>query len=149
MTRSRTRLLAGAAIVLLGGLAAYVYRQYREAAQAGDVIAKAFVEGIRHPHPAAAVNPDAWKQLHTGMTKQQVLALLGEAPRQMQGESSKVGAPKIIEPWEFWEYGYVSAFGAPIPHDRAYAVYFDQDGRVSSFREPIDDKDSDETGAKR
>jgi len=148
MTRPRIRLLAGAGIGLLAGLAAYGYRQYSEVAQAGQVIAGAFAEAIRHPHAAAAVDPNAWKQVRTGMTKPQVLALLGEAPRQMQGESSSVVAPRKAEPFEFWEYGYVSAFGAPVPHDRAYVVSFDHDGRVSSVREPIEGEGPDETAAK-
>jgi hypothetical protein len=76
------------------------------------------------------------------------VALLGEAPRQMQGESSSVVAPQRVEPFEFWEYGYVSALGAPVPHDRAYVVSFDREGRVWSVRGPIEGKGSDEARPK-
>lgn len=81
-----------------------------------------------------------WSRLQPGMTREQVESLLGEP-------SSRIAARReglqIIVPFERWQYGdnlSTLATGALFPAeapDRVWAVYFDDEGRVIDFREPI------------
>jgi len=78
-----------------------------------------------------------WSRLKPGMTKTQVEDLLGEPssryePRKENG--------KVVVAEERWQYGdnlSTLATGAMFPseaHPRAWVVYFDEKGNVSSFR---------------
>ena len=122
--RTRSRLLAGAGLVLLIGSGGYVYRVKRDGEQAADVIAQAMLKG----YPAPSVDAERWRQVHVGMSKNQVAALLGEPPH----KGSELGA----DSQEYWEYGHVSSAFAPVPDNRGHVVYFDKQGRVSSSRDP-------------
>lgn len=78
-----------------------------------------------------------WERLKPGMTKAQVEDLLGEPssryePRKENG--------KVVIAEERWQYGdnlSTLATGAVFPseaHPRAWVVYFDEKGQVTSFR---------------
>ena len=78
-----------------------------------------------------------WQRLKPGMTKTQVEDLLGEPssryePRKENG--------KVVIAEERWQYGdnlSTLATGAVFPseaHPRAWVVYFDEKGAVTSFR---------------
>ena len=109
----------------------YVY--YRiEAARVGVVIA----EQLLKPHALAGVDTQRWAQLKLGMTKEEVQNLLGEAPSKQNIEPSDKSKLSDQTFREFWEWGFTYGILAPVPHEKAFAVYFDQDGKVSSFQSP-------------
>jgi len=89
------------------------------------------------PGPIKGVQPEAWAKLQVGMTKQEVIALLGESDcRRGPGTREIDGKKEIMTP-EFWQYTWtdgLNIFGGP--SDKAHAVYFDSDGKVSGFRAP-------------
>jgi hypothetical protein len=149
MKRSQARMILVASIILVVGLAAYGYRLYRNAAQANEAIGRAVAEIVRHPREAAAVSGDAWRQVRTGMSKAEVVALLGDAPGQARYEPAGAAGPEPAQPSERWEYGWVSAFGAPIPDSRAYVVWFGPDAKVSSLRGPTQDQPAGHVRDKR
>ncbi|MBU1853468.1 MAG: outer membrane protein assembly factor BamE [Candidatus Omnitrophica bacterium] len=90
------------------------------------------------PHSLPRVDLDAWGQLQKGMTKEDVIALLGDSHSKtspvITAESNKTSSVDK-EYWEYnWTDGLSGVFG---PSLRAYVVYFDGQGKVVSFREPV------------
>ncbi len=124
MKLRHSRLLVGVGLLLLVSSGAYLYRVNREANQAAAVIAQAMVTGYK----AKPVDPEAWKRLRVGMAQDQVVGLLGEPPH----KGTKLGG----DHQEYWEYGHVSSFFAPLPDNYGHVVYFDKQRRVSSTEEP-------------
>ncbi|MBI4219741.1 MAG: hypothetical protein HY682_06315 [Chloroflexi bacterium] len=92
------------------------------------------------PGPIRSVSPGAWARLRVGMTKDEVVFLLGDAEvKSGPGKTEVAGRPALMTPelWpEFWEYNWTDGFPIFSPSDKAFVVYFDSQGRVSSFREP-------------
>jgi outer membrane protein assembly factor BamE (lipoprotein component of BamABCDE complex) len=78
-----------------------------------------------------------WGRLKVGMTRVQVEDMLGEPSSRYEPRTEN---GKVIVPEERWQYGdnlSTLATGVVFPTDadaRAWAVYFDADGRVSRFR---------------
>ena len=78
-----------------------------------------------------------WGRLKAGMTQVQVEDLLGEPSSRYEARTE---GGKVIVPETRWQYGdnlSTLATGVVFPTDadaRAWAVYFDADGRVSRFR---------------
>lgn len=78
-----------------------------------------------------------WGRLKVGMTQVQVEDLLGEPSSRYEARTDQ---GKVIVPETRWQYGdnlSTLATGVVFPTDadaRAWAVYFDADGRVSRFR---------------
>jgi outer membrane protein assembly factor BamE (lipoprotein component of BamABCDE complex) len=78
-----------------------------------------------------------WGRLKVGMTRMQVEDMLGEPSSRYEPRTEN---GKVIVPEERWQYGdnlSTLATGVVFPSDadaRAWAVYFDADGRVSRFR---------------
>jgi outer membrane protein assembly factor BamE (lipoprotein component of BamABCDE complex) len=78
-----------------------------------------------------------WDRLKVGMSKVQVEDLLGEPSSRYEARTDE---GKVIVPETRWQYGdnlSTLATGVVFPTDadaRAWAVYFDADGRVSRFR---------------
>ena len=78
-----------------------------------------------------------WDRLKVGMSKVQVEDLLG-APSSRYEPRAENG--KVVVAEERWQYGdnlSTLATGAVFPseaHPRAWAVYFDEKGQVTSFR---------------
>ena len=129
MRVSRIRLwFAVVVVALVAGGGSYLYKVKRESDQVATLLAQAMLHG----YPARPVDAAAWKQVHAGMTKQQVSELLGKAAaagacRQFPPEESRL---------ECWEYGFVSSVFAPVPDNRSHVVYFDTEGRVSRVSAP-------------
>lgn len=78
-----------------------------------------------------------WGRLKAGMTQVQVEDLLGEPSSRYEARTDQ---GKVIVPETRWQYGdnlSTLATGVVFPTDadaRAWAVYFDAEGRVSRFR---------------
>lgn len=78
-----------------------------------------------------------WARLKVGMTQVQVEDLLGEPSSRYEARTDQ---GKVIVPETRWQYGdnlSTLATGVVFPTDadaRAWAVYFDAEGRVSRFR---------------
>jgi len=78
-----------------------------------------------------------WGRLKIGMTQVQVEDLLGEPSSRYEARTDQ---GKVIVPETRWQYGdnlSTLATGVVFPTDadaRAWAVYFDAEGRVSRFR---------------
>lgn len=83
---------------------------------------------------------DNWSRLREGMNQEQVETLLGEPSSRI---AARRDGDEIIVPFARWQYGdnlSTLATGALFPAeapDRVWAVYFDEQGRVVGFREPI------------
>jgi len=88
------------------------------------------------PRPIMGVQPEAWAKLQVGMTKQDVIALLGESPCKGGPSTTEIDGKKEITRPEFWAYTWSEGLDLFGPSDKAHAVYFDSDGKVSSFRAP-------------
>lgn len=95
--------------------------------------------GCSQPHEGA------FHSLHNGMTRQQVRELLGEPSTTFyETEKSRGEVDNVYE--ERWQYGdnfSTRATGAIFPEnapDRVWVIYFDAQGRVSGFREPLPDE---------
>jgi len=104
-----------------------------------------FRQGIAHriaanvvgPHATRCVETQAWTHLRIGMSREAVIALLGDAPSKRQSSSKSAGEDEAVK-IEYWEYNYASGVGASAPHPKAYVVYFDRTGKVSGFRPPTE-----------
>jgi len=108
-------LLAGA---LVGG---YYITLWRFKASLGRAIAHEFSE-----HALPSPDAKAWAQIQVGMTKQQVISLLGDSRSKMMPAGKE----------ESWEYGYTLGL-IPLEAPQAYIVRFGPEGKVSSFRSPV------------
>ncbi len=134
MRRPRVVLLSALAALTVSG-AWYWYRWQQEGV--AGAIAEGVLQQLQTPHKVAVVDDQAWQRLRIGMSKQEVVQLLGEAPRRVGPTSVVGGQPSAAETLpEFWEYGFVAAFGTPVPDARSYVVLFASDGRVTAFRKP-------------
>lgn len=87
------------------------------------------------PHAIKAVRPEAWAELRVGMTKKEVIKLLGDSPGKGGPNTLEACGKKVTLP-EFWEYNWTDGLAIFEPATKAYAVYFDAQGKVSKFRAP-------------
>jgi hypothetical protein len=130
MTKTKKRILiigVSLAVAVLG-IGGYLYLSFQRD-QIGKAIGKAVAEQLMNPHALAAVDTQRWSQLKVGMTKEEVRKLLGEAPA--TSVSSNAGSRV-----EFWEWGYSYGLLTHAAHEKAFVIYFDPEGKVSSFRAP-------------
>ena len=141
MTTGKKRIVTAATVLLVAllGAGGYVYYMQR---RVGEQIGKAVAEQIMGPHAVRNVDTQAWARLQAGMTQQRVVEILGDAPVKHKSEPSQKGTRQDSDRLEFWEYNHTYGLFAPVPHPRAYVIYFDQHEKVTSFREP-----ADQTGA--
>jgi hypothetical protein len=108
-------------------------------------LSRNFSQGIAHritanvvsAHATKSVDTQAWTHLGIGMSREAVIALLGDAPYKRQSSSKSAGGGEAVR-IEYWEYNYASGLGASTPHPKAYVVYFDRTGKVSGFRPPTE-----------
>jgi hypothetical protein len=135
MTQSKKKIvITGILLAAMAlGIGGYVY--YRIVARrVGEQIA----EELMKPRALPGVDTQLWAQIKVGMTKEQVQTLLGDAPSKSKCEYPSGGKhpEEELSKTEFWEWGFTYGLLAPVPHEKAFVVYFDHDGRVSSFRAP-------------
>lgn len=90
------------------------------------------------PGPVKGVDPAAWTKLAPGMTKEQVVALLGDAPCKSGTITitSEDGTEQFSPP-EYWHYTWSNGIDFLGPPGQAHVVWFDGKGRVVSFRAPV------------
>ena len=121
--RVKVKIIVILAVALLGALAllvsSYIYVKY-------------FWEfNLPSSHPIRAVNAEGWPKLHSGMTKEEVAALLGESEE--KGTISVLHDGKDLKTGDWWAYNWSSAWGHS---PKAYIVNFDSEGKTSSFTGP-------------
>jgi hypothetical protein len=117
-------------IVLVGG---FIYLKYF------------FTLHLFEDGPTKNANLSGWTKLEEGMTKDQVISLLGDSWAKSGPGSFTLGGTTNTTP-ERWEYNWkigLGLFGQV--HPKAYVVYFDQDGKLSSWREPIETNEDQNT----
>ena len=86
--------------------------------------------------PIKNVNLGGWEHLQKGMTKKEVIQLIGDS-------HSKIG-PRVLETketqyksLEYWEYGWskgIQDMGSV--SDKSYIIYFDQNEQLLSWKAP-------------
>ena len=89
--------------------------------------------------PTKKVNLSGWEKLERGMTKAQVAALLGDSVSTFGPGQGTIGGTKIsvAETWQYnWKVG-ISIWGEV--HPKSYIVQFGPDGRLASWREPLEE----------
>jgi hypothetical protein len=123
--------VAAALVAILAGT--YYYLRWDFSGRIAHNIAMQVVQG----GATTCVNTQAWTHLSIGMSREAVIALLGEAPSKRQRSSKSDGEDEAVK-LEYWEYNYASGIGASAPAPKAYVVYFDQTGKVSGFRPPTE-----------
>lgn len=111
-------------------------------------LSKAFADQVMGSHPLPKVNLEGWARVHVGMTQQEVVELLGEAPSRHKLEPSPNDTQEELHRLEFWEYNYTHGFLAPIPHPKAYVIFFDRLGKVTLFTEPAEETPTAKENAK-
>lgn len=89
--------------------------------------------GPRAISPIAEVQ---WRKLSVGMTKAQVSALLGASDVKVSASTLSSNGQSIPTMPEFWEYNWTDGLPLFGPSAKAYAVYFDAEGRVSGWKQP-------------
>ncbi|MEW6304898.1 MAG: hypothetical protein AB1705_15590 [Verrucomicrobiota bacterium] len=72
-------------------------------------------------------DPEPWQKLRAGMSKKEVVALLGDPRREF-------GATYIFK--EVWQYYGTTEIIQLRPAKDGYLVYFSSDGKATSFRRP-------------
>jgi hypothetical protein len=83
-----------------------------------------------------------WNRLRTGMSRDEVQALLGEPSSRRVPKPNDDGSPHPPGRGERWQYGDTLsslATGAVFPEEadeRSWRVFFADDGKVSGFRAP-------------
>jgi len=98
----------------------------------GDQISAAFADALMKGGPAPKPGLRAWQQIRVGLSREEVLAILGEPATKMKPNSPADAATNA----EWWEYGYSSPVTNMTVDARAYAIFFDGSGHVTSFQEP-------------
>jgi len=126
--KTKTKRISIALIVLLvlAMLGGFVYFEYF------------FTLHLFDDGPTNKVNVAGWSKLEEGMSQQQVIEILGEARTKHGPGTSTFGdiTNAIPETWEYnWRVG-LSLFGEV--HPKAYVVYFDGQGKLASWRAPIE-----------
>jgi len=87
------------------------------------------------PHILPSIDSEVWGQLYVGMDKDDVIALFGDSQSKTSPAQGSKSGYINNEYWEYnWTDGLSGVFG---PSLRAYVVYFDDHGKVVSFRKPI------------
>ncbi len=88
------------------------------------------------PGPIKSVDPLAWQKLKIGMTKQEVIELLGKSDRKSGAATLEVNGKHPTVNREFWLYNWSDGFDF-FPNSKAYVIIFDENAKVKMFREPL------------
>lgn len=102
----------------------------------GDQLSAAFADALMKGGPAPKPDPKAWQRIRVGLSREEVLAILGQPATKMKQNPPADAAVPPSALLEWWEYGYSSPIGTDAVDPRAYALFFDESGRVKSFQEP-------------
>jgi len=81
-----------------------------------------------------------WARLQRGLTKTEVEQLLGEPSSRIDARREGGDVVVAVDRWQYGDNLSTLATGVVFPGeapDRVWAVYFDDEGRVVGFREPI------------
>ena len=134
-TRAKRFVIVAAvlATILAGSIGGICYLRWNFSQEIAHRIAANLVSA----HATKSVDTQVWTHLSIWMSREAVIALLGDAPYKRQNSSKSAGDDKAVV-IEYWEYNYSSALGASAPHPKAYVVYFDRTGKVSGFRPPME-----------
>ncbi len=134
-TRAKRFVIVAAVLVtiLAGSIGGIYYLRWNFSQE----IAHRIAANIVSAHATRCVDTQAWTHLSIGMSREAVIALLGDAPSKRQSSSKSAGDDEAVM-IEYWEYNYSSALGASAPHSKAYVVYFDRTSKVSGFRPPTE-----------
>jgi hypothetical protein len=134
-TRAKRLAIVAAAFVAIsaGSVGGYYFLWWHIRQKIAHSIATQVVRG----GATRCVDTQAWTQVSIGMSREAVIALLGDAPSKRQSSSKSAGEDEAVK-IEYWEYNYASGLGASAPHPKAYVVCFDRTGKVSGFRPPTE-----------
>lgn len=102
----------------------------------GDVVAEAFRDALMKGGPAPKPDPEAWQRIRVGLSREVVLAILGQPATKMKPNPPASAETRSNFSHEWWEYGYSSPIGTSAVDPRAYAIFFDHTDRVTSFQVP-------------
>lgn len=135
MTRRARRLglIAAGLVAIVAGVGGYCYLR----CDIRGRVLHSIETQLRQGGATKRVDERAWTQLSIGMSREAVIALLGDAPYKRQSSSRSAGEEEAVQ-IEYWEYNYASGLGATAPHPKAYVVYFDRTGKVSGSRPPTE-----------
>jgi hypothetical protein len=125
-TKKRLQIAFGVLATVCLAAGGYIYYM---AGKVNHDIGKQIAEGIVKPFALPAVDTQRWSQLKIGMTMDEVRHLLGDAP-------SKCVSSNTSNRSEFWAWGFTYGILAPVAHEKSFVVYFNTDGKVSSFHAP-------------
>lgn len=139
--RRGTWIVAIAVLILLSALvvAGYFYLKAVVSRNLSVAVSGAMSNAFA-PHALPSVSEQGWQQMSVGMTKAQVMALLGDSAAKHDPATTTVNGKTVAISKEYWEYNWtdgVSLAALLAPSDKAYVVYCGSDGTVTSFRRPI------------
>ena len=106
---------------------------------AGEFVYMRFFFTIKLFPPARAISPvteTQWRKVSVGMTKAEVITLLGPSQSHWGGDPITVNG-RVFPSGEFWEYNWTNGIPAFGPSPKTYVVYFDANGRVVRWRKAI------------
>jgi outer membrane protein assembly factor BamE (lipoprotein component of BamABCDE complex) len=93
------------------------------------------------PGPIKKVDLAGWQQLEIGMTESQVEEVLGKPDSKLGRSTFTLGGEETTTP-QTWEYDWTIGLSlVGNTHPKSYLVRFDSDGKLASWREPIDQQD--------
>lgn len=81
-----------------------------------------------------------WGRLQQGMSKQEVEELLGAPSSRVDARRTGTDVAVAFDRWQYGDNLSTLATGVVFPGeapDRVWAVYFDDDGEVIDFRQPL------------
>jgi hypothetical protein len=123
ITKKKILILTLLCLVVFGGGAAVYYRYF-------------FLRDMFREGPTKKVNLAGWQKLEVGMTKQQVISLLGNAASKNGPGTMTMNGETTYDP-EFWEYNWTAGLTLfPHPHPKSYHVSFGKEGKLASWGEP-------------
>jgi hypothetical protein len=129
-------LFALVALIVVAALGGFIYFKY-------FFTLDLFKEG-----PTTEVNLAGWQKLEKGMTKPQVVNLLGDSSVKYGPGTYTLGGATNTTP-ETWEYNWTVGFSwLGEVHPKAYVVYFGDDGKLALWREPLETNTTEKTDSR-
>lgn len=117
----------------------------------GTLVSEFFRLEIKLPlpeSPAPSVDREGWEQIRLGLTQEEVEALLGSRGHVTPAITVAPDTDDEAILPEYWQYEWGTVisfsdllFSEPAPSDRAYVVWFNEEGKVIEFRPPLTSDD--------